>query len=554
VAGEGSLRPDSSDNILNVKLLKDILNVKLLKDPHPRSGLARPLKDMERQGSNRIVPPFLTGRSGYFGGAPHYNVAGASGAQYADMMRRSSQKIVHDAVAASLRRAHLKPGALILIGLSGGPDSVALLHALIELRDRFRYSVVAAHLNHRLRGAESNRDEQFVRELCPRLKIEINVERSDELRQNSSNLEEHARMARHDFLNRAANAAGAELIALGHHRDDQAETVLMRLLRGSGAAGLSAMSERGPGRLFRPMLSVSRAEILAYLDESRLGFIEDSSNRSSAILRNRIRRDLLPMLEREYASGLGARLASFADEMASVDDLMTTLANEEIESMKTREGSLDISNFAGLHPALQASVVRFYLRRRIGSLRRIGRSHIEAAIDLIVRGGPSAKLNLPGGWRIEREYNLLRATELTGKPELGRFSVPLNLDGLTIVKPANMTFSSSTILAADAMNPGSMPQDLSVAMFDGARLTGSRLIVRNFEPGDRISPIGMTGTRKVKDLFIDRKLPRAKRSNFPIVILGGEVAWLPGMARSRSAIVTKASETVLRVEASESAT
>src|SRR6202011_5342686 len=181
---------------------------------------------------------------------------------------------------AALERAAIRRGATILVALSGGADSVALMHALLELRERFEVRIEAAHLNHRIRALESERDENFVREMCARLGVELQVARARGLDPDSANLEERARDARYRFLNRAADALGADFIALAHHADDQAETVLMRMLRGTGSAGLAAMSEHGPGRLIRPILGIYRAEILAYLNARGIPFVEDSSNHS----------------------------------------------------------------------------------------------------------------------------------------------------------------------------------------------------------------------------------------------------------------------------------
>src|SRR6266403_1940359 len=180
-------------------------------------------------------------------------------------MRRESLHSLLDAIADALERDAIRTGATILVAVSGGADSVALMHAVLELHERFEMRIVAAHLNHRIRPLESDRDENFVREMCARLGVELRVARARGLDADSANLEERARDARYRFLNRAADAVSAEHIALAHHADDQAETVLMRMLRGAGIAGLAAMSERGPNRLFRPMLGLSRAEILGYL-------------------------------------------------------------------------------------------------------------------------------------------------------------------------------------------------------------------------------------------------------------------------------------------------
>jgi tRNA(Ile)-lysidine synthase len=466
------------------------------------------------------------------------------------MMLHDAEKKLVAAIEAALLRAGARRSSSILVGLSGGADSVALTCALLELRERLNFRVVGAHLNHRIRGAESDRDEHFVHAMCARLQLELIVERADGLDPSIStaNLEERARDARREFLLRVADQVRADFVALGHHRDDQAETVLMRLLRGSGAAGMAAIAERGPGRLIRPMLSISRAEIREYLEARAIPFVEDSSNASLDVLRNRIRADLLPMLEREYAPGFSGRLVELASEMRSLDELVSVIAARELDAMRVSGGALDVSGFGAVNRAVQAVAIRRFLAEQIGSLRKISRSHVESVLHLILESGPSDSIDLPGGWCAEREYNLLRLTNTRErKAGTGKFSVPIASDGVTIVEPAGFKFEASTIAAADA----SMPATMSVAMFDAAKIGDAGLVARNFLKGDKIHPLGMSGTRKVHDVFVDRKLPRAGRERFPVVTLGDEIAWLPGLARAGCALVTKATETVLRVEASE---
>ena len=201
---------------------------------------------------------------------------------------------------------------------------------------------------------------------------------------DTPNLEERAREARHAFLNSTADRIGADYIAVAHQADDQAETVMMRLLRGAGASGLAAMAERGPGRIIRPMLNVTRDEVLTHLESIGENFVNDSSNQSSAILRNRIRAELVPMLERNYAPGLRGRLVQLAAEMRALDDFVSTAAKRELESSAS-EDALDISRFAGFHPALQAEVIRQFIKAATGSLRRIERVHIDGGQAAVPR-------------------------------------------------------------------------------------------------------------------------------------------------------------------------
>ena len=471
-------------------------------------------------------------------------------------MVRDAENIVVGAIEAALARAGVRRGASILVGLSGGVDSVALTCALLELRERLGLRIAAAHLNHRIRGDESDRDEAFVRAMCARLGVELIVECAEGLDASisSANLEERAREVRRDFLGRVADRVGAGYVALGHHRDDQAETVLMRLMRGAGAAGMAAMAEHGPGRLIRPMLSISRAEIRGYLDARATAFVEDSTNSSRDILRNRIRAELLPMLEREYAPGLGGRLVEVAAEMRSLDDLVAAIAARALDAMRMRGGALDVSGFSGMNRAVQPVAIRLFLSERVGSLRRISRAHIEAMRQLILEGGPSDSIDLPGGWRVEREYNFFQlieaGAERKGSGAAG-FSVEIAAEGITVVEEAGFAFEASTNPATHASMPDSLFSVSLVAMFDAAKIADAGLVARNFMKGDRMHPMGMRGTRKVHDVFVDRKLPRARRERFPVVTVGGEIAWLPGLARADCALVTKATETVLRVEASE---
>ncbi len=452
---------------------------------------------------------------------------------------------VLDEVARALGRILLHPGDLILVALSGGPDSVALLHVLLELRERFGYRLAAAHFNHRLRGAESERDEAFVCDLCARLGIEPRVGIADGLDASMGNLEERARELRHAFLRDAADEMGAAYIALAHHADDQAETVLLRLLRGTGVTGLAAMASAGPARLIRPMLALSREDIVGYLGLRDAAYVVDSSNASSAMLRNRVRNELMPTLERDYAPGLRGRLVELAGEMGELDDLIDALARNELERRLGNRGELEIASFARLHPALQSAVMRSFIARIKGDLRGVGRAHIEAMRRLSLEGPPNGRLDLPGGWRVRREYGtLLFVQRKVTEEKKPRFAVGLAVPGMTVIDQAGVLFAAELVAADSAVLPGIK----SEALFDCDQIELG-MVARSFTPGDRIVPIGLGGSRKVKDIFIDSKLPREQRGTFPIVALGPDIAWLPGIARGSVALVTPNTRRVLRLRA-----
>ncbi len=458
-------------------------------------------------------------------------------------------------VARGLEQCLVRRDVLIVLALSGGPDSVALLHAMLALRERFGYRLAAAHLNHAIRAAESDRDEAFVRSLCARLEIELCVERAVGLSPELPNLEERARDARRAFLEAAAERLGAAHVALAHHEGDQAETVLLRLLRGAGVAGLGAMSLRGPGRFIRPMLSATRAKVLAWLRALGADFMNDASNDSRAMLRNRIRHELLPMLERDYAPGLGARLCDLSSEMRSLDDFITASARAELATIRAG-AAIDLFRFAATPPALQAAVVRQFLNEQLGGLRRIERVHIDAICRLCLTGPPNGTLALPGGVVITREYRLLRVARRGGEPAQ-RFTVALPAKGSVAIAEAGFAFDTATVAVRLASARDASPAVKFEARFEAkfealfdAREAGAGLLVRNFVRGDRISPIGMSGSRKLTDVFIDARVPRPKRATFPVVEVNGVIAWLPGIVRGRVAMVTEATQTLLRVRAS----
>jgi tRNA(Ile)-lysidine synthase len=452
-------------------------------------------------------------------------------------------------VMAATRALRLAPGDGIVCAVSGGPDSVALLHALATLRPDFGFRLVAAHLNHRLRGAEAARDESFVLQLCERLEVELVVEQARGLEPDAPNLEERARNVRLSYLSRVADRVNARHIALAHHSNDQAETILMRLLRGSGARGLAAMAPCGPGRLWRPLLSVDRATVLAYLGALGATWVVDESNSSLRILRNRLRHELLPLLEREFAPGVTGRLVELANEMRGLDRYLTAAAREEL-ARRGHATRLNLAGFDNLSPVLAQAVLREFVRRRCGHLKLIARDHILAMYRVCLGRKPVAHLELPGRWRFRRHYQsvVLEWCDRPASP-VESFWVALVSVGMTQIEPARFTFEATV---AERRSDESLPRLATPmeAQFDRDQLAGP-LAARNFAAGDRIAPLGMNGTRKVQDVFVDYKLERSRRASWPLICADTQILWIPGITRSRVALVTPATRTVQILRAIE---
>lgn len=320
---------------------------------------------------------------------------------------------------ASLRRLKLGERA-VLVAVSGGADSTALLDACVRLRGRrgLPGQIFAAHLNHLLRGEEADTDEAFVREMAARLDVALMVERAPvaaRARAEKRNLEDMARHLRYDFLRRAAQSCGATAIATAHTRDDQVETILMRLLRGSSADGLRGIHQvvelGSEVQLIRPLLEVTRAEVLAHGEHYSLAFRTDSSNLSPAFTRNRVRHELLPLM-RTFNPLCDAALIRTIKQMADDADYLNSAAAEIFATASDR-WSLDIQTLSAAHPAIRRRVLRMWLRAARGDLRRIAAVHLAALDALITSGEGGSYIELPGGWQAHRQAKRLVLTQRT---------------------------------------------------------------------------------------------------------------------------------------------
>jgi len=349
-------------------------------------------------------------------------MAGAGGAAYNDRMRTSRHRTVQ-AVAGTLRRRDLIPaGSHVVVALSGGADSVALAAILRELArgNRHRFDLVLAHLNHGLRRTAS-RDAAFVADLAGRWALPLVTARArvrEAARERGVGIEEAARSVRYEFLERTALDAGASHVALGHHSDDQAETVLMSFLRGASVRGLAGMPVRRPIRpgspvvLVRPLIEVSRAELIDYLKARRLTWVEDETNRSRKMMRNRVRHDLLPMLERDYAPGLRRRLVQGAAALADVQERLAGRAaavwDDAVVSATRTAVTFRIDLLRDEGRAVTAELLLAALERLGAGRGDITAEHLSAVWQVVTSPAGGQQLDLPGRVRVSRRGKHLR--------------------------------------------------------------------------------------------------------------------------------------------------
>jgi tRNA(Ile)-lysidine synthase len=420
-------------------------------------------------------------------------------------------------------------GETVVVAVSGGADSVALLD-LLATRTELGLQLVVAHLNHGLRGAEADTDERFVGGLAERYSLPLEAAGADVRalsRERRLSLEEAGREARHAFLAAVAERHGATRIALAHHRNDQAETVLMRLIRGAGADGLAGMRPRaGDGRYVRPLLAVSRGEIIAYLRARGLSWRDDASNLDQRFLRNRIRHELLPLLA-AYNPAIVDRLADTAESLAADGELLARLTAERYAACRQDRGGdgLKISSLRREPEGARLRIYRKVIADVKGDLRRLAFRHLRAVDRLTLGTRPNAELRLPDGIRVVRRYDLLTvaASEAAGES----FDYELSVEG-----PGTYRLPGGWLLTVAR---GRAPDSWAGAPPDTAWIDPGQApfpwLVRTFRPGDSLRPLGMTGEKKVKDLFIDLKIPADERRSRPLLFAGSELAWVCGLRR-----------------------
>jgi tRNA(Ile)-lysidine synthase len=421
----------------------------------------------------------------------------------------------------------------VLVAVSGGADSIALLFCLHNLSSDLHLSLTVAHLNHRIRGAEGDADEDFVRKICAGLQLPLISETIDIKQQAQSekrNVEELARQRRYDFLHRTAHRIGTQKIAVGHTLNDQAETAIFRFLRGSGMEGLSAIFPIVDGIVIRPLIECSRSTILDYLEQSGVPFREDSTNKDLQHARNRIRRELLPYLERHFNPRLVETLARETQLIRETWSFISGRAKEIFADLHSRSDnsiSIDIKDFLLVHPALQKEVLREALRECLGSLRGITSVHVGRILSLCRTEQSGAMVQLPRGGLAMRQFDAV--VLLKQPPPQGvSFHHELKIPGRCIVPEIGLAFISSHCSAPD---PKTMTEKRSTqAFFEPSNLPVS-LTIRSRKPGDRY---GGQGHRKTKKMLIDSRIPLPQRAVLPMIVSGNDVIWIPGFRPARN--------------------
>ena len=456
------------------------------------------------------------------------------------------------------------PGSTVLVGCSGGADSVSLLLLLREmsLRHRLDLRLHVAHLNHMIRGAEADEDQAFVERLAASFALPCHVGRVDvpaRSRERTGGLEEVARDERYSFLQRLAEAIGAARVAVGHTADDQAEPILGRLFRGAGLQGLRGMALRRPlgasrVELVRPLLFLTHQELLDYLtgrgQEHRL----DSTNLVTDYTRNRIRHELLPLLESRYSANIRpalVRLSTIAGEAQDYLEAAAAAALEELTMPSSNAGMVIACGGLGAQPpAIRRQVVRLAIRRVKGHLRQVSAKDVDKVLRLAAESSSGRAIQLSHGLRVLKEHDTLRFQQ--GEPAIRpgcSETVELAIPGATPLPERGFEVRAEALDAAPGFLARFRAQKtLWEEALDLAALA-LPLRLRSWQAGDRFRPLGAAGTKKLQDLFTDRKVPRERRGSVPVVADGrNHPVWVVGFGIAESVKIQETTARVLRIQ------
>ncbi|MBI4753428.1 tRNA lysidine(34) synthetase TilS [Candidatus Desantisbacteria bacterium] len=467
----------------------------------------------------------------------------------------------------------------IVIGVSGGPDSIALLHILWQLSEEYSLSLRVAHLNHMQRGQESKEDAEYTLKFANELSIpviseEIDIKTIKEKEAKDRPLTDVARKIRYDFLKRVAKGFNAHKIAVGHHADDLVETVLINLIRGCGPNGLKGIT---PIRkidedllLIRPLIKISSLQIHQYLSTHHLSFRVDSSNLKSIFLRNRVRLQLLPLLKKEYNPKIENSFIQLSQLIKMDEDYIDEAVNhallQVVVERKEKMVVMDVASISGLHPAIQTRVIRRIVAMIKGDIEGFNYQHIQGIRQLILSIHPQGRLSLPFFMSAQRDYKqlIIREESIYRLKPLDRYEYLIEVPGTNEIQDLNSTIKTEVVLKETILKDieyieKHSPIECRYPVQDTVHPLVLRayldydqisqpLTLRCRKDGDRFQPYGMQGRKKIKDFFIDLKLPMDTRNRIPLLVdKKDNILWVIGLRIGEQVKITSRTQKVLVV-------
>lgn len=430
-------------------------------------------------------------------------------------------------------------GDVVILGVSGGADSVAMLRALHNLSSDIGCKVVVAHLNHGIRVTAAD-DAQFVKALCEELILPFYMETVDvtaRAKKDSLSVEMAAREERYEFFTRAAARFDTNLLATAHTADDQAETVLLKLIRGAGIDGLSGIalnSERNGLRIIRPLLNVNRSAIENYLRTLKQEWRDDLSNNDTVYLRNKVRHELLPWIKNNLNSAIKETLCRTANILYEENCWLNELTAKIADDVLAANNTLLLDKLAGMPVAARRRVIRHWLDLSGVDISLIDYKIVNQIDDLLCRDSNGTKyLPLPGEYRVIRQYDIMKIEKFADNQLSGLFNKIMVVPGEIIIPEISVKITAEIkpgIIKNCKGRIGSVPAESSISF---ERVGDSPIIVRTWQPGDKIKPLGITGTQKLQDIFVNERVPVDERSKILVFECKGEIIWIPNYRVAR---------------------
>ncbi|WP_082198129.1 tRNA lysidine(34) synthetase TilS [Bacillus sp. FJAT-26390] len=458
---------------------------------------------------------------------------------------------------AAAERGLWSTGDCIVVAVSGGPDSMALLHMLAASAKESDLTIIAAHVNHGFRVQESAHELMVVQAFAEKLGIvceTVTFDMPSYIEETRMNGQAASREKRYSFLHEIAARYGATRIALAHHADDQAETVLMRVIRGTGLTGLAGILSKRREKnveLIRPLLRMKKSDLLRYCEQHQIPYCTDSSNKERHYFRNIIRLDILPYLSRHNPQ-LSQSLQRLAEVAGAEDEWMekqTEALFAQLVTLSPNECAIGCNDLHGLHVALQRRLIKLILSYLSKETEKISFEQIETMRLAASAHAPATwRIDAGAGIRCAREYDMMRWLQVPqhSSDEASDYSYEVGRDTASLkVDPCGWTFDFFHASAEDSRKPASRYE----ACFDVSELLFP-LVVRNRRPGDRIQVLGLNGSKKVQDMFVDEKIAPLKRESYPLLFdAAGKLLWIPGIRRSSHALTETRTQGVLFIRA-----
>jgi tRNA(Ile)-lysidine synthase len=434
----------------------------------------------------------------------------------------------------------------VVVALSGGPDSTALLVMLSRLTQSEGMDLIVAHFNHGLRGAESKEDENFARSIAEKLGLDFITGRMRQKVKKGVSPEDFYRQQRYNFLNNVAKKYQAQKIALGHNRNDQAETVLLNILRGSGLDGLKGMLPIRDELFIRPLIETAREEIIAFLEKEGISFREDSSNKNKQYLRNKVRMELMPYLQKDFNPQIEKSLALMAEIMRQENQFIQQAVEQASQSsaIEKKQGCfiININYLKELHPAIQMRLLKEVLECLDFTHKGISFAHVTSLHNLTYNQASGKKITLPGKIEARREYDNLYIEIKNNKAHHTKHEYPVEIPGSICVTERKVTFNFQIVT-----NDKAEIRKNNKFYFDADKIDFP-LVLRNKRDGDWFQPLGMKGRQKLKSLFIDHKISRVKRDKIVVLADRISVIWIENMHLSDRTKISLETKNVLELE------